>query len=48
MEEALKSYEEYRYGGLPLPEFDFREVVKVANMLGGARAMRSGGAGVGR
>jgi hypothetical protein len=48
MEEALKSYEEYRYGGLPLPEFDFREVVKVANMLGGTRAVRSGGAGVGR
>jgi hypothetical protein len=48
MEEALRSYEEYRYGGLPLPEFDFREVVKVANMLGGTRAMRSVGASVGR
>ncbi len=48
MEDALKSYEEYRYGGLPLPDLDFREVVKVANMLGGTRAVRSGGASVGR
>ena len=48
MEEALKSYEEYRYGGLPLPDLDFREVVKVANMLGGTRMVRSGGASVGR
>lgn len=35
MEGALRSYEEYRYGGLPLPELDFREVVRVANALGG-------------
>ena len=42
MEEALKSYEEYRYGGLPLPDLDFREVVKVANMLGGTSTPRSG------
>jgi len=41
MEEALKSYEEYRYGGLPLPDLDFREVVKVAKMLGGTNAVRS-------
>ena len=34
VEGALKGYEEYRYGGLPLPDLDFREVVKVANMLG--------------
>jgi hypothetical protein len=48
MEAALRSYEEYRYGGLPLPDLDFREVVKVANMLGGTSTARSGGAGVGR
>jgi len=42
MEEALKSYEEYRYGDLPLPDLDFREVVKVANMLGGTSTSRSG------
>jgi hypothetical protein len=35
MEGALKGYEEYRYGGVPLPDLDFREVVKVANQLGG-------------
>jgi hypothetical protein len=35
MENALKGYEEYRYGGTPLPDLDFHEVVKVANMLGG-------------
>ncbi len=48
MEEALRSYEEYRYGGLPLPDLDFREVVRVANMLGGISRTTSGGAGVGR
>jgi hypothetical protein len=36
MENALKGYEDYRYGGTPLPDLDFHEVVKVANMLGGA------------
>jgi hypothetical protein len=36
MEKALKGYEDYRYGGTPLPDLDFHEVVKVANMLGGA------------
>jgi hypothetical protein len=41
MEGALKSYEEYRYGGLPLPDLDFREVVKVANMLGGITTGRA-------
>ncbi len=35
MEGALKSYEAYRYGGAPLPDLDYREVVNVANMLGG-------------
>ena len=35
MENALKGYEDYRYGGTPLPDLDFHEVVKVANMLGG-------------
>jgi hypothetical protein len=48
MEAALRSYEEYRYGGLPLPDLDFREVVKVANLLGGTRTTRSGGTSVGR
>jgi len=48
MEDALKGYEEYRYGGTPLPDVDFREVVKVANMLGGITAVKSGGAGIGR
>jgi hypothetical protein len=51
MEDALKGYEEYRYGGIPLPDLDFREVVKVANMLGGTTVAKSGGgggAGVGR
>jgi len=47
MEEALRSYEEYRYGGLPLPDLDFREVVKLANMLGGISGGRSGGVTVG-
>jgi hypothetical protein len=37
MESALKGYEDYRYGGTPLPDLDFREVVKVANMLGGVK-----------
>jgi Domain of unknown function (DUF4129) len=45
MEGALRSYEEYRYGGLPLPDLDFREVVKVANMIGG---ITTGRANVGR
>ena len=44
---ALRSYEEYRYGGSPLPDLDFREVVKLANMLGGITG-KSGGASVGR
>jgi hypothetical protein len=48
MEEALKSYEEYRYGGEPLPDVDPREVVKVANMLGGISAGRIGGSSIGR
>jgi hypothetical protein len=47
MEDALRSYEEYRYGGLPLPDLDFREVVRLANMLGGISGGRSGGASVG-
>ena len=42
MEDALKGYEEYRYGGVPLPDVDFHEVVKVANMLGGIRGAKSG------
>jgi len=48
MEDALRRYEEYRYGGLPLPDLDFREVVRLANMLGGVSGNRSGGASVGR
>jgi hypothetical protein len=41
MEGALRGYEEYRYGGLPLPDVDFREVVRVANMLGGITTGRA-------
>jgi hypothetical protein len=48
MEDALRRYEEYRYGGLPLPDLDFREVVKLANMLGGITGPRNGGTRVGR
>jgi len=36
IEDALKSYEAYRYGGLPLPDSDYKEIVRVANLLGGA------------
>jgi hypothetical protein len=43
MEGALRGYEGFRYGGLPLPDLDFREVVKVANMLGGTRRSASHG-----
>ncbi|HEV2389224.1 MAG TPA: hypothetical protein VGS04_00720 [Nitrososphaerales archaeon] len=45
MEGALKSYEAYRFGGAPLPDVDYREVVKVANMIGGAPQRRRGGGG---
>jgi hypothetical protein len=49
VEGALKGYEAYRYGGAPLPDLDYREVVHVANMLGGAATgKRGGGAGIGR
>ena len=49
IDEALKSYEAYRYGELPLPDLDFREVVRVANMLGGiSSAKGNGGSSVGR
>jgi hypothetical protein len=49
MEDALKSYEAYRYGGAPLPDLDYREVVNVANMLGRtAPGRRGGGASIGR
>ena len=47
MENALKGYEEYRYGGIPLPDLDFNEVVKVANKLGRTSSLR-GSSGVGR
>jgi hypothetical protein len=47
MEDALRGYEEFRYGGTPLPDLDFREVLKVANMLGGISAGQSGGASIG-
>lgn len=48
MEDALKGYEEYRYGGVPLPDLDFREVVKVANTLGGVSRGKIGGSSLGR
>jgi len=38
IEAALKGYEAYRYGGLPLPNSDYKEIVRVANMLGGAKS----------
>jgi len=40
VEAALESYEAYRFGGLPIGESDFSEVVRVANMLGGSRSGR--------
>jgi hypothetical protein len=44
MENALKGYEEYRYGGTPLPtNVDFHEVVVVANFLGGMNTGKKGG-----
>ncbi len=48
VEVALRSYEEYRYGGNPLPNSDYHDVVKVANMLGGISAGKSGGTNIGR
>lgn len=49
MEGALRSYEAYRYGGAPLPDTDYREVVRLARALGGApRGRREGGAPLGR
>ena len=49
MEGALKGYEEYRYGGAPLPDLDYREVVNVADMLGRTTpGKRGGGASIGR
>jgi len=42
MEAALEGYEDYRYGGTPLPNLDFHEVVMVANMLGGATRRKRG------
>ena len=47
MEGVLKGYEEYRYGGVPLPNIDFREVVSLANRLGGVTPGRQGGAAIG-
>jgi hypothetical protein len=43
MEDALKGYEEYRYGGTPLPNVDFHEVVIVANILGGMNTGKKSG-----
>ncbi|HVB96076.1 MAG TPA: hypothetical protein VND41_05695 [Nitrososphaerales archaeon] len=49
MEDALKSYEACRYGGAPLPDMDYREVVNVANILGRTTpGKRGGGASIGR
>ncbi len=49
MEGALKSYEAYRSGGVPLPDTDYHDVVDVARTLGrtGSRK-RMGGAIFGR
>jgi hypothetical protein len=48
MENALKGYEEYRYGGTPLPDVDFHEVVMVANILGGINTGKSGNSTLGQ
>jgi len=40
IEDALRKYEAYRYGGLPMPDSDYREVVRVANLLGGGNPAR--------
>ena len=40
MEAALKSYEAYRYGGQPLTESDWKEVVKAAKFHRGIRLAR--------
>jgi hypothetical protein len=48
MENALKGYEEYRYGGTPLPNVDFHEVVMVANILGGINTGKSGNSTLGQ
>ena len=42
MENALMGYEGYRYGGRALPDLDYREVVMVANRLGGINTSKSG------
>ena len=49
MEDALKGYEAYRYGGTPLPDLDYREVVNVTHKLGRTTpGKRGGGASIGR
>lgn len=48
MDGVLRGYEEYRYGGVPLPDIDFREVVRLANRLGGVTPGRHGGAAIAR
>jgi hypothetical protein len=47
MEGALRFYEEYRYGGFPLPDFDFHEVLNLANALNGMKTGGIGGGGGG-
>ncbi len=37
---ALESYEAYRFGGLPIGESDFSEVLRVANAVGGSKSGR--------
>jgi hypothetical protein len=41
IENALKGYGDYRYGGTPFPTVDFHELVAVANMLGGINTAKS-------
>ena len=48
MKNALKGYEDYRYGMTPLPNLDYREVVVVANMLGGINAGKRGKSSLGQ
>ncbi len=40
VESALEKYEAYRFGGVPVGESDYSEVVRVANLLGGSRPDR--------
>lgn len=46
MEEALKGYEAYRYGGTPIPAVDYGGVVRVTKVLGERAPVRRGGGAI--